>query len=120
MGLTYDQLKKYNEAADAFKKAITAEKRKTRQGGYYYRLGTVELKLKKYTDAEQSFLKALQLSKNTTIKAGSNFHLGLVYKNNGQNQKAKQYFTKAATNRTWKKSAEYEIDIINNPDKYAY
>ena len=51
---------------------------------------------------------------------GANFGLGEVYKQLGQSQKAIEYFRKAARNRQWKAAAEYEIDIIQNPDKYAY
>jgi tetratricopeptide (TPR) repeat protein len=120
LGLNYDQLKKYPEAADAFQKAINAEKRKTRQGEYYYRLGTVLIKSKQFNQAEEALNTALQLSKSSSIQAGANFHLGLVFKETGQKQKAKQFFLKAAQNRTWKKSADYEVDLIDNPDKYVY
>ncbi len=76
--------------------------------------------MKKYKEAEKSYLSALKFSKSQSIIGGSNFGLGEVYKKLGRKDKALTYFKKAARNRQWKASAEYEIDMILNPDKYAY
>ena len=60
------------------------------------------------------------MSRNAMIIAGANFYLGDAYKHKGQKQKALQYYEKAAKHRVWKQPAEYEIDMIKHPDKYAY
>ena len=42
------------------------------------------------------------------------------FSRSGGEQKALEFFRKAARDRRWKASADYEIDMILNPDKYAY
>ena len=74
---------------------------------------------KKYNQAENAFNEALNMTRSAIKKAGANFNLGKIYQSTGQNQKAKIYFQKAAKNSAWKQAAEYEIDIINNPEKYV-
>ena len=45
--------------------------------------------------------------------------MGEVYKLTNRKQKAIKYYQRAAKNRRWKQSADYEIDLIKNPDKYV-
>jgi tetratricopeptide (TPR) repeat protein len=120
LGLCLMQENQLSEAAEAFNKAIESTRRNSRKGSYYYRLGGIQAKLKRYKEAEQAYLNALKFSKSQNILGGANFGLGETYKNLGQTQKALEYFRKASRNRTWKASADYEIDMILNPDKYAY
>ena len=84
-----------------------------------FTLGNAYLKLNKYKDAETAFLDALNLSRSRSIVSGANFGLGEVYKNLGQTQKAITYYEKATKDRAWKAPAEYEIELIKNPDKYT-
>jgi superkiller protein 3 len=118
LGICQEQLNQLSEAVESFKKALENTNRASEKGNYYFRLGNAYLKLKKYNDAEGAFLNAVKLSKSQTIDGGSNFGLGEVYKNLGQKQKAIQYYEKAAKVRAWKASADYEIDLLKNPDKY--
>ena len=119
LGLTYKGLRRYDEAVSAFEKAISNERRRTSKGSYYYYMGETLLVMKKYNQAEEAFTNAINSTRSNTIKAGSNFHLGEVFRDTGQKQKALQYFQIAAKNSSWKQAAEYEIDIIKNPDKYV-
>ncbi|KAA3617219.1 MAG: tetratricopeptide repeat protein [Calditrichaeota bacterium] len=122
LGLTYAGLKRHSKAAEAFENAIanTSAKQKQLKGTYYYRLGEAYVNAKNYTKAEDALKKAISSTRRSNVKAACNFNLGIVYKNKGQSQKALKHFREAAKNRSWKQSAEYEIDIILNPDKYSY
>ena len=60
------------------------------------------------------------MTRSGSIRAASNFYLGEAYKLKGQGQKALSYYEAASKSSQWKRAAEYEIDIIKNPDKYAY
>ncbi|MEE9119326.1 MAG: hypothetical protein V3U02_12145, partial [Calditrichia bacterium] len=66
-----------------------------------------------------SFKEALKFSKSQNIVGGTNFGLGEVYKALGQKQNAIKAYEKASKNRAWKASADYEIDLLKNPDKYT-
>ncbi len=119
LGLTLKQMGRLEEAATAFQQAIDNEQRRLQTGNYYYFLGQVQLDRGNYKSAEQALLEALKISRSSRVKAGSNFYLGEVYKKTGQTQKALLSFQKAANNSAWKQAAEYEIDLIKNPDKYV-
>ncbi|MGD9898224.1 MAG: tetratricopeptide repeat protein [Calditrichaceae bacterium] len=120
LGLAYQNLREFDKSVDAFENAIKTEKKRIKQGDYYYRLGVVYLAMKKYNQAEEALNTAVGLSTSSTIKAGANFNLAEVYKGTGQTQKAIQYYKMAASDRSWKQAAEYEIEILTNPDKYSY
>jgi tetratricopeptide (TPR) repeat protein len=117
-GLTLKALRKYDEAEKAFQSAIDTERKRTSKGSYYYYLGEVLILEKKYNQAEDAFNNALKMTTSSIKKAGAYFNLGKIYQSTGQNQKAIEYFNMAAKNSAWKQAAEYEIDIIRNPDKY--
>lgn len=119
LGLSQVKANALSDAVNSFQSAIKASKKNSRKGSNYYRLGDTFLKLKKYKDAESAFLNALKFSKSQSIVGGSNFLLGEVYKFLGQKTKAIQYYKKASKNRSWKASADYEIDLLENPDKYV-
>lgn len=119
LGLTYKNLKKLDEAAKEFDLAITYEKRSSKKGTYYFRKGEILLDAKKYKAAEKALLNALKLSRSSSIKAGASFYLGEVYRLTGRKTKALKYYAKAAKNRKWKKSADYQVDLLKHPDKYV-
>jgi tetratricopeptide (TPR) repeat protein len=50
-------------------------------------------------------------SKITT--GGPNLYMGIAYKGKGDNQKAKEMFEKAKQDATYKKTAEYELSLLN-------
>lgn len=118
-GLTLKALRKFSEAEIAFQKAIDTEKRRTSKGSYYYNLGEALMSAKKYNQAIQAFTNTIKMTRSSSRKAGANFNLGKIYTRTGQKEKAKEYFKLAAKNSSWKQAAEYEIDIIQNGDKYV-
>lgn len=119
LGLTYKNLNQLDDAVNEFDMAITYEKMSNKKGSYYFRMGEILVEAKKYKKAEQALLNALKYGRSSTIKAGSNFYLGEVYRMSGRRTKALQYYTKAAKDRKWKQSADYQIDLLRNPDKYV-
>jgi superkiller protein 3 len=119
LGLCQEKENQLSNASSSFDAAIKASKKNSRKGINYYRLGNVLLKMKNYNNAEAAFLKALKFSKSQSIVGGSNFGLGEVYKFLGKKQSAIRHYEKAARNRSWKASADYEIDLLKNPDKYV-
>ncbi|RMH61432.1 MAG: tetratricopeptide repeat protein [Calditrichaeota bacterium] len=119
LGMVYDEQKQYAKAIEAYQNALK-NARGALKGSYSYRLGVAQINAKRYKDAEQNLKMALKYSRKSAIKAASNFYLGEVYKHTGQKQKALRYYAEAAKNRSWQKAANYEIDLIKNPDKYAY
>ena len=118
-GLTLKSLHRYEESEKAFQSAIETERKRTSKGTFYYYLGEVLMQDKKYNQAIDAFNNALNMTRSAIKKGGANFNLGKIYQSLGQNQKARQYFKEAAKNSSWKQPAEYEIDIIDNPDKYS-
>ena len=119
LGLSQTKVNDLTDAVNSFENAIKSSNKNDRKGSNYYRLGDTLLKLKKYKEAESAFLSALKFSKSQSIVGGSNFGLGDVYKHLGQKSKAIEYYKKASKNRSWKASADYEIDMLQNPDKYV-
>ncbi|MCK4753803.1 MAG: tetratricopeptide repeat protein, partial [Calditrichia bacterium] len=119
LGLAQEKTNNLSEAVESFNNAIKSTKKRSRKGSYYYRLGNVQVKLRKFNDAEKSYKEALKFSKSQNIVGGTNFGLGEVYKALGQKQNAIKAYEKASKNRAWKASADYEIDLLKNPDKYT-
>jgi len=119
LGLAQEKSNNLSDAVTSFNNAINSSRNPSRKGSYYFRLGNIQVKLKKFNDAEKSFREALKFSKSQSIVGGANFGLGEVYKALGQTQKAIASYEKASKNRAWKASADYEIDLLKNPDKYT-
>ncbi|MCB0288579.1 MAG: tetratricopeptide repeat protein, partial [Calditrichaeota bacterium] len=86
----------------------------------YYRLGDALLQAGKLADAEGAYQNSLTNVRKSTVRAGANFGLGEVYKKQGKSSLAMKHFTEAAKDRNWKQAAEHEIEILKNPEKYAY
>jgi len=119
LALSYQNVSRYDDAVAAFETAISFEKKRNKKGKLYYQLGETCVQAKKLKKAEDALLNAVKMSTNSTIKAGSNFYLGEVYKMTGRKTKALLHYGKAAKNRRWKASADYQIDLLKNPDKYV-
>ena len=109
LGLSYKAERNFNDAAKAFNSAIKNSKKRSLNGTYYYHLGDIYLSQKKYNSAKTAYSNALKYSKSQTE----------VHKHLGQKQKALTYFKQAAKNRSWKSSADYEVDLLLNPEKYS-
>lgn len=119
LGICQSEERQFSNAEKSFLNAIKYARRNTEKGSYNFRLGNVYLKLKKYNQAKNAFTEAIRNSKSQTIVGGSNFGLGEVYKHLGQSGNAIKYYRRAAKTRSWKASAEYEIELLENPDKYT-
>lgn len=46
-------------------------------------------------------------------KGGPHYYMGISYKGKGDLAKAKQFFTEAKTDATYKRTAEYELSLLN-------
>jgi tetratricopeptide (TPR) repeat protein len=119
LGVCYFEVGKYAEAASAFEEAVKNTRNSALKGDTYYRLGNAYRELGQLDQAEEAYLQALKFSRSSTIKGGANYGLGEIYKKRGNTSQALKYFTAASRDRTWKKAAEYEIEILKNPDKYS-
>lgn len=119
LGLTYKNLRKSTAAVSEFEAAIKFEKKNSKKGLYYYQMGQTLIEAKKYSDAKTALNSALKFSKNSSVIAGVNFHLGEAHKFTNQKQKALKFYKRAGKNRRWKQAADYEVDLIRNPDKYV-
>ncbi len=111
--------RKFVDAENSFKNAVKYGSSKTSKGRSNYKLGNVYLEMRKYKDAESAFTSASRTCKKDFYKGGSNYGLGEVYKKLGKTKKAIAYYEKAAKSRSWKANADYQIDILKNPDKYS-
>ena len=109
----------FTEAESSYLNAIKNYKDRSDKGESNYKLGNVYLELRKYKEAESAFTEAASSSKKDFYKGGANFGLGEVYKKLGQTSKSISFFEKAAKSRSWKANAEYQIDILKNPEKYS-
>ena len=63
----------------------------------------------KCISASESALKY----KSKITSGGPNFYMGIAYKGKGDTQKAKAMFEKAKSDATYKKTAEYELSLLN-------
>jgi tetratricopeptide (TPR) repeat protein len=51
--------------------------------------------------------------KSKITSGGPYFYMGIAYKGKGENEKAKEMFQKAKTDAAYKKTAEYELSLLN-------
>ncbi|MCB0298480.1 MAG: tetratricopeptide repeat protein, partial [Calditrichaeota bacterium] len=119
LGVSFFELGKFEESASAFEGALEHISRGALKGDTYYRLGNAYRELDQLDQAESAYLESLKSARSSTIKGGANFGLGEIYKKRGNSGQALKYFTAASQDRTWKKPAEYEIDVLKNPGKYS-
>ena len=76
------------------------------------RLGDSLSRLKRSNEAIHAYKNAIKLSTKSSTKGAANFGLGEIYKKNGNKTKALAHFKAASKDRTWKQSALYEIDLL--------
>ena len=80
--------------------------------------GMAQYQLKKYNAATKSLAKVAKMKRvKNTEKNASYYYMGLAYKGMNNNKSAKTFFKK--TKGAFKSNAEYEIDDIDNGDKYT-
>lgn len=118
LGICNMELGDFESAAAALDAAAQITRSRSEKASTYLRLGDAYRQLKRYDEAEVAYNSCLENARQSLIKGGANFGLGEIYKARDK-AKALQYFREAAKDRTWKQSAEYEIDLLTNPDKYS-
>ena len=115
LGVSLTELNRLDDALHALDSAIDASKRK-RWHTPHYRKAIIFNKKGSSTKAMGAADQALKLKKNYAPAA---YEAGKAAKTLGQFTKAISYFKVAAKSRQWKRSADYEIDLIVNRDKYG-
>lgn len=115
LGVALTELNRSNEALIAFDNALNVTKRR-KWHRPYYRKAVVYNKLGSYSKAKAAADQALQNKRNYAPAADQ---AGRASKELGQYQTAINYFKIAAKDRNWKRTADYEIDLIVNRDKYG-
>lgn len=113
LGICHHEVRQYNQAVEAFGMALTYEKKRTAKGDIYLRLGNSLLKLKRNEDAILAYNDAISSTTKSYVKGAANFGLGEIYKKNGNKQLAVRHFDAASKDRSWKQSALYELDLLN-------
>ncbi len=119
LGVCYMETGEYESAVSAFEAAASVMRRKSDQAEVNYRMGNALRQLKRYEEAITAYNNCLRSARKSVIKGGANFGLGEAYKNLRNASKALEHYRLAAKDRSWKQSAEYEIDLLQNPDKYT-
>ena len=108
LGVAYMSDGQVENAIQAFEMAITV---KENYDEAYYRLAEAHNKIGRYQEGLDAAQACLKITRK--FKGAANFEAGVACKKLGKVAEAKKYFQAAATNRNWRKSAEYELDLIN-------
>jgi tetratricopeptide (TPR) repeat protein len=115
LGVSLTELGKFNEAIMSLEQALAVTKKKSWPDAHY-RLSVAYNKLGNCTQS---------LSHAETAMAQKKRHGGAAYEAGkasvclGNEQKALAYFETAKEDKVWKRSAEYEIDLLVNKEKYS-
>ncbi len=115
LGVGLTELGRYNDAIAALDSAIANSKRK-RWSSPWARKAVAYNKMGNCKAALQAAKQALSLKKNDSL---AKYEAGKASKCLGQFQQALSYFESLKRDRLWRKTAEYEIDLIVNRDKYG-
>ncbi|MBN1998334.1 tetratricopeptide repeat protein [candidate division KSB1 bacterium] len=99
-----DQL---DQAIMAFDQAIAV---KDDYDEAYFRKAAAYNKLGEYGEALAAAQKCLESTRK--FKGAANYEAGVASKALGQLSEAKNYFEAASTDRQWRKSAEYELELL--------
>lgn len=116
LGVALTEIGRLDEAEMALENALSVTKRK-KWAEPYYRLAVIHNKKGAFTAAKQAASEALKIEGR--IKPAAAYEAGRACKGLGQLSEAISYFELAARDRAWKASADYEIDLIKNKDKYG-
>jgi len=115
LGVSLIEIGKLDQAIMALENALAVTKKK-RWEGPHYRLAVAYNKKSAYSKAKAAAIEALNNKKNYAPAA---YEAGKACKELGQFNEAINYFGIAGKSRVWKKTADYEIDLIKNRDKYG-
>jgi len=107
LGIVNMQLELYNEAIDNFSNAVSLNGKSYKS---YYLLAEIFNLKGEYEVAKNYAKNSLQI-KNRKNGAAF-FHLGIAEKNLGNRPAAKDAFEKAKTDKTWRASADYELNLM--------
>ncbi|MFQ5649357.1 MAG: tetratricopeptide repeat protein [bacterium] len=115
LGVSLTELKRYDEALIALDKAIGVTKRRKWESPHY-RKAVIYNKQGNFAKAKAAADEALKNKKNYAPAA---YEAGKASKDLGRYNQAIAYFKIAQKDRQWKRTADYEIDLIVNRDKYG-
>jgi len=115
LGVSLTELARYDEAVMALENALAVTKRRNWESPYY-RLAVVYNKQGNHSAAKEAAVNALNADSDYAPAA---YEAGKACKELKQYDQAIKYFQQAAKDRVWKRAAEYEIDLIENRDKYG-
>ena len=114
LGIVYSELEQFDSAVSNLEMATSLDPK-----GYkgWYRLAVAYNALGDCENAKRSAREATDKKSNF---GGGWLELGVAEWCNGRGSKraAENAFEKARNDRTWRKSAEYELDKVRNPEKY--
>lgn len=108
LGVAYMSDGQVENAIQAFEMAITV---KENYDEAYYRLAEAHNKIGRYQEGLDAAQACLKFTRK--FKGAANFEAGVASKKLGKLAEAKKYFQAAATDRRWRKSADYELDLLN-------
>jgi tetratricopeptide (TPR) repeat protein len=114
LGAIFAEQENYDEARSNLELATSLD---NRNSDAWFRLASVYNHLNDCDNAKNAAREALDVKNNL---GGAWFELGLAEYCNGSGNKtaALNAFERARNDRTWRTAAEYEIDKIQNPEKY--
>jgi len=107
LGVVFSQLGKHELAIENY---FQATKYDSRSYTAFYRLSSSFNVLGKYEDAKNAAKSCIKIKSNY---AAAHFELGVTEKALGNKVAALASFEKATKDKNWRKSAKYEIDMIN-------
>lgn len=115
LGVSLTELGRYEEALLALENALSVTKKKKWKEPYY-RKAIIYNKQGKYNSAKSAAEQSLTFKKNYAPAA---YEAGKAAKSLEQFDQAVSYFQICAKDRQWKRTADYEIDLIVNREKYG-
>lgn len=115
LGVSLTELGRYAEAINALDSALEMTNRK-RWESPHYRKAVVYNKMQDYPQAIAAADEALKAKPNYAPAA---YEAGKACKDLQRYDRAIAYFKIAGQDRQWKRTADYEIDLIVNRDKYG-
>jgi tetratricopeptide (TPR) repeat protein len=113
LGVSMTELGKYYDAIMALESAVALREK---WAAPYFRLAVIYNKKGQPVKAKKAAANALKYKRNYAPAA---YEAGKASKALGQFTEAINYFKIAAKDRNWRRAAEYEIDLIQNRDKYG-